>query len=129
MVHEWALAESILDYLRQSGYERVKILKIRLGALQSIDKNILEFGLRELATEKNMKIDSIVFEEEPAVLQCNTCGLKWNLSPQQFDEASREAIHFVPEAIYAYIRCPRCGSRDFKVLSGRGLSGIEVVDK
>lgn len=128
MVHEWVLAESILDYLKQKGYSRVRTLKIKLGVLQSIDKEILEFGLRELATERNMNIDNIVFEEEPAVLQCNTCGHRWSVGPEDFDDDSREAVHFVPEAVYAYTRCPRCGSRDFKILSGRGLSGIEVVE-
>jgi hydrogenase nickel incorporation protein HypA/HybF len=40
----------------------------------------------------------------------------------------RESIHFLPESIYAYYRCPRCGSIDFEIVKGRGISEIRVED-
>jgi hydrogenase nickel incorporation protein HypA/HybF len=40
---------------------------------------------------------------------------------RSLDEEAREAIHFLPEAAHAYIRCPKCGSPDFEILSGRGV--------
>jgi hydrogenase nickel incorporation protein HypA/HybF len=36
------------------------------------------------------------------------------------DEA--EAIHFIPEVAFVHARCPKCGSPDFEILKGRGVS-------
>ena len=33
-----------------------------------------------------------------------------------------EAIHLLPETIHVYGRCPSCGSPDFEVVRGRGVS-------
>jgi hydrogenase nickel incorporation protein HypA/HybF len=38
----------------------------------------------------------------------------------------REAVHFLPEAAHAYLRCPRCGSVDFDVAAGRGVSIVSI---
>ncbi|MGC8954061.1 hydrogenase nickel incorporation protein HypA [Desulfurococcus amylolyticus] len=129
MVHEWALAESIIYHVMSQGYRKVKTLKIRLGILQGIDKEILGFSLRELASMNNIEIKDIVFEDEEPLLECSTCGYKWSLSPSALSEEEREAIHFVPEAVYALVKCPKCGSRDFTIVKGRGVSSIEVVSE
>ena len=42
-------------------------------------------------------------------------------------EETREAIHFLPEAAHAFVRCPSCGSPDFAVSKGRGVS-IKSID-
>ncbi|MEM1628811.1 MAG: hydrogenase nickel incorporation protein HypA [Desulfurococcaceae archaeon] len=127
MVHEWALAESIILYLLSNKYFRVKELRIRIGALQSIDKDILEFGIKELSGENNISINNIVFEDEQPVLKCNTCGHEWAVNPEELGEHIKEAIHFIPESIYAFVKCPKCSSVDYQVVKGRGISKIEVV--
>jgi hypothetical protein len=40
-------------------------------------------------------------------------GFEWSISLSDMSEDVREAIYFVPEAIYAYYKCPRCGSVDY----------------
>jgi hypothetical protein len=40
-------------------------------------------------------------------------GFEWGISLSDMSEDVREAIYFVPEAIYAYYKCPRCGSVDY----------------
>lgn len=127
MVHEWALAESIILHLLSNNYYRVKELIVKIGVLQSIDKDVLEFSIRELSRENNVFIDKIVFEDEQPSLRCNACGLEWTINPDEFDEHIKEAIHFVPESIYAFVKCPRCGSVDYQVVRGRGLSEIRVI--
>lgn len=128
MVHEWALAESILDYLARSGKSRFRKVIIRVGALQSIDLEILTFGLQELSKERGLVIEEVSFDHIPVSLRCNSCGYEWSMSPDEFQEDVREAVHFVPEAVYAYVRCPRCGSRDFAIVRGRGIEGVEVIE-
>ena len=38
------------------------------------------------------------------------------------DEDTKEAIHFLPEVAHSFISCPSCGSADFRVDRGRGLT-------
>ncbi len=128
MVHEWALAEAVINYIKDvKKIKHVKVLKLGLGILQSVDEEILKFSIKELSKIKGLVIDEVITEEEPAVLKCRSCGFEWTYEPSKFPEDIREAIHFVPEVAHAYIKCPKCGSRDFNIVSGRGVRIIEVV--
>jgi hydrogenase nickel incorporation protein HypA/HybF len=51
LVHEWALAEAIVLYIENQGVKRGRKLVVKTGALQSIDREVLEFALRELIKE------------------------------------------------------------------------------
>ncbi|MCC6025123.1 MAG: hydrogenase nickel incorporation protein HypA [Desulfurococcaceae archaeon] len=126
MVHEWALAESIVLYIKHQGYSSIKRLRVTIGVLQSIDKEILEYALKELASEHGIRVEQVELVEEYPLLKCNVCGFEWSISLSDMSEDVREAIHFVPEAIYAYYKCPRCGSVDYTLLKGRGVSEISV---
>ncbi len=128
MVHEWALAEAIAEYVEQQAKGRpVKKLVISLGVLQSIDREILDFALKNILEDRNLRIGSIEYVDEEVVLRCKRCGYEWKPSMDEVDESVREAIHFVPEAVYSYFKCPRCGSRDFEIVSGRGISIKEMI--
>lgn len=132
MLHEWALAESIIDfldnYLKKKHCTRVKRLVIKLGELQTIDKEVLLYALNNLAQLRGVYIDEIVFRREEVVLKCRKCGNNWRFSVENVSEEVREAIHFVPEVIHSFTKCPFCNSRDFDIISGRGLqiASIEV---
>jgi len=131
MVHEWALAEAIANYVREYVGEKtvLKKLTISLGELQSIDKDILDFALKEILRSMGITVQELDYEIETAVLKCRKCGYEWELNKSIFSEDILEAIHFVPEVIHSYFKCPKCGSRDFDVIRGRGLRivRIEVV--
>lgn len=130
-MHEWALAEAIIDYVKkliaESNAKAVRRLVIGLGALQAIDKEVLIFSLKELARINNVTIDDIEIIDKEAVFRCRVCKREWRLEDLELDEDVREAIHFIPEAVYAYVKCPRCGSRDFDIVSGRGVK-IESIE-
>jgi hydrogenase nickel incorporation protein HypA/HybF len=42
--------------------------------------------------------------------------------PEPGDAAEAEAVHFIPELAHAFLQCPSCGSPDFEMLAGRGVS-------
>lgn len=126
-MHEWAIAESIVLYLREQGIVKARRLKVSIGKLQSIDKDLLHFALNELLRSEGLEIDEVNIVEENPVLACKTCGNTWLLDMSSLPEDVAEAIHFIPEAIHAYYKCPQCGSRDFEVIQGRGISKIEVI--
>ena len=123
-MHEWALAEAVISAASEvAGKEHLKEvteLKIRVGELQQIELEILQFALSELRTPilKNAKF---TVEKVKAKLKCRACGHAWLFKKQELDESTAEAIHFVPEVAHTYIKCPKCGSPDFEITKGRGV--------
>ncbi|MEM3875001.1 MAG: hydrogenase nickel incorporation protein HypA [Candidatus Bathyarchaeia archaeon] len=123
-MHEWALAEAIISSVSQiaekEGLKEVREVKIKVGELQQVEIDILECALSELKMAK-FKNAKFFIETVKAELQCRACGQKWSFNRNELDGESTEAIHFVPETVHAYIKCPRCGSPDFEILQGRGV--------
>ncbi|MEM0000585.1 MAG: hydrogenase nickel incorporation protein HypA [Desulfurococcaceae archaeon] len=126
MVHEWALAESIVLYVLSRGIKKAKKVAVKIGVLQSIDKDILVFAVRELSKEYGLEIGEVEVVDEEPVFKCHICGYTWSLNMSEVEEPVREAVHFLPEAVYAYFKCPNCRSIDFEIVKGRGLSGVVV---
>lgn len=126
-MHEWAIAESIVLYLKDKGYSRIKKVVVYSGMLQNLDKEIMTFAIGELARLEGLTIAEAVVIEEKPVFRCNTCDYEWKLEAEPIPDNLLEILHFVPEAIYVYYKCPRCGSRDFEIVRGRGISRIEVI--
>ena len=123
-MHEWALAEAIVTTASQiaekEGLSEVTEVKIKIGELQQVESDILEFALLQLKTGK-LKKAKFQIDTMKAKLKCRVCGNQWFFSKEILDEKTAEAIHFVPEIAHTYIRCPRCGSPDFEILEGRGI--------
>ncbi|MCS7124989.1 MAG: hydrogenase nickel incorporation protein HypA [Candidatus Bathyarchaeota archaeon] len=123
-MHEWALAEAIIssaiDIAEKEGLAEVREVKIKVGELQQVEIEVLKFALSELRAGK-LRNANFVIETVKAELRCQVCKLKWSFNKNGLDEMSTEAVHFVPEVVHAYIRCPRCGSPDFEILEGRGV--------
>lgn len=131
LVHEWALAEAIVEYVARQAEEKnkmnIKSITIKLGILQGIDRDILDYALKELFKDHGLRVDEIKYIDESLKLHCRRCGYEWSLSMEEVDEAIREAMHFVPETIYSYFKCPRCGSHDYEIVSGRGVEIGEII--
>jgi hydrogenase nickel incorporation protein HypA/HybF len=132
-MHEWALADavvaSVLNALPGRDPRRLRSVRLLVGELQAVDREIFLFGLRTLLEPHGIPAERFVIETQKAVLACGSCGHTWPLSEDAgLTEEEREAIHFLPEAAHAFVRCPRCGGRDFRVAEGRGVSigSIEV---
>lgn len=128
-MHEWALAESILAAAEKSAAQEhlkaVTALAINLGELQHIDRGILRFALKTIAKDQPIfSTTKFIFKTEKSQFTCNVCGHTWNYSvlKKTLDPAEQEAIHFIPEAMLAYVRCTRCGSPDFQITKGRGVT-------
>ena len=119
----------VKEVVENRGGSRVKSLVVKLGALQSIDREVLEFALREISRNENISIEELKFVVEQPLLRCRRCGHEWELDISSIPQDVAEAIHFVPEVVHSFFKCPRCGSRDFAVVRGRGLSveHVEVV--
>ncbi len=131
-MHEWALAEAVAlalsSYAKRAGIGRVKRLVLGLGELQAVDREVFELALGESLKLYGLEVESYELVTEEAFFECKACGFSWGLGELALSDEVREAIHFLPEAAYAYVRCPRCGSPDFSIVRGRGVRilGLEA---
>jgi len=129
-MHEWALAESILSAAVEAAEkEKLKTIteiKISIGELQQIEQDIFEFALQEIIKSQDNKLKNvkISIETEQSTLKCKNCEHTWNFSDmkKKLNEDESEAIHFIPEVAFVHTRCPKCGSPDFEITKGRGVS-------
>jgi hydrogenase nickel incorporation protein HypA/HybF len=127
-MHEWALAEAVLSTVLREAEKReairIKRIVIGLGSLQQIEKEIFRFALKELAKGTPLMKVKFSIKHVDARLKCNRCTREWKFSPKK---ESAELIHFLPEAVHAYEKCPSCGSPDFSIQRGRGV-WIEKIE-
>lgn len=129
-MHEWALAESVITTARNTAekehFTEIKEINIQLGELQQIEQDIFKYALDELMDAEHKLFDGtkINIEIEKSTLQCNNCGHTWNFSDvkTELSDNESEAIHFLPEVAFVHMKCLKCGSPDFKIVSGRGVT-------
>ncbi len=142
-MHEWSLAEAILEALtslmEQEGMKSISEVEILYGEMMELELDILRFALEELSRETPMKDTKFTFSEEKASFRCNSCGYRWDfeqahsllsgeLGIREDPTGERESpIHFIPELAQALMRCPNCGSRDFEIESGKGIRISRIV--
>ena len=123
-MHEWALAEAILmsakEIAEEEKLKEIKEVTIKVGELQQVEPNILRFALSQMKTElfKHAKFHIL---KAKSTLKCRVCGTTWQFNLKKLDKTTAEAIHFVPEVAHTYIKCPKCSSPDFEIVSGRGV--------
>jgi len=123
-MHEWALAEAILasakEVAERENLKEITEVTIRIGELQQVERLILRFAIKEMKTPlfNNAKFRILTAK---STLRCRVCGATWHFNSKSLDKATAEAIHFVPEVAHSYIKCPKCGSPDFEIASGRGV--------
>jgi hydrogenase nickel incorporation protein HypA/HybF len=131
-MHEWALADAVLEAASSALAGRnpacLRSVTVLLGELQAVEREIFDTALATLLEERPFHTAAFVVETVPAGFSCTACGKEWDLSSMpSLDLQVKEAIHFLPEAANAYLRCPACGSPDFRLSRGRGVSLKEIV--
>jgi hydrogenase nickel incorporation protein HypA/HybF len=133
-MHEWALADAVIEATSSALAGRdpacLRGVTVFIGELQAIDREIFDFAITTMLEEKPFRGARYTMETEAASFLCAACGREWSLGEtQNLTDETREAIHFLPEAAHAFVRCPGCGSPDFRVEKGRGvyIGSIELV--
>ena len=134
-MHEWALAESILfaavEAAEKEKIKKITKIKIAIGELQQIELDIFEFALKEIIKSQDEKLKQvkISIEKINSTLKCKNCDHSWKFSDmkKKLSEDEGEAIHFIPEVAFVHMRCPKCGSPDFEITTGRGVSITSIT--
>jgi hydrogenase nickel incorporation protein HypA/HybF len=130
-MHEWALAEATVEAVgREAAGRRVLGVRLAFGELQQVDREIFAAALADLAPAVGIDPAGFEIADEPAAFACRVCAETWALADvPSLSEDDREAIHLLPEAAFAFLRCPRCRGVDFDVVAGRGvtIAAIELA--
>jgi hydrogenase nickel incorporation protein HypA/HybF len=123
-MHEWALTEAVLsaaeEIAKKEGLKQITEISVGIGELQQVEPDILEFAFSQLKKGK-FRNARLHIKTVKARLNCRVCGHRWVFDREKVDENTSEAVHFVPEVIHAFIKCPKCGSPDFEIAEGRGI--------
>ena len=128
-MHEWAIAEGVVEALlergRKEGARRITRFTLTLGEIQGVEEELLRLALRELSRGTPLEGAEIKVERERGRVGCRGCGFEW--SPEVGSE-EEEALHFLPDLLPLFLRCPRCGSVDLEIKGGRGIwvSSLEL---
>ena len=128
-MHELALADAVmraaLRAADDAGMDRIEKLVVKVGELQQIEKELFEFSLTSVLSSQDERLAEAVFDvtEERVRFGCNACGCDYTRDDISLEGGVEgEAIHFIPELSHAFARCPNCGSPDFEILAGRGIT-------
>ncbi len=135
-MHEWALADAVVEAAVAALGTRdpscLRGVTVLIGELQAIDREIFSFALETILADKPYRAAMFHLETEKASFRCESCRKEWALDESsELTAEEREAIHFLPESAHAFVRCPACGSPDYRLQKGRGISisSLEVEDR
>jgi len=128
-MHELALADSVvkaaLRAADDAGISSIERIVVKVGELQQIEKDLFEFSLTNVIPTEEERLAGAIFDvsEERVRFECRSCGNEYGRNDVDIDDEDRaEAVHFIPELSHAYARCPLCGSPDFDITAGRGIT-------
>lgn len=137
-MHELALADSVikaaLSAAADAGMDRIERIVVKVGELQQIERDLFEFSLTNVIPKYDARLRDTKFDvvEEKVRFKCRSCGRDYGRDDVNIDADGDqgEAVHFIPELSHAFARCPDCGSPDFDITQGRGitLERIEGMD-
>lgn len=134
-MHEWGIASGIIESLASIQKERkTKIRKVEVGVgqLSGIEVETLRFALETLSATEGLKGVSYIVKIREGRFKCLRCGHNWDFkdSEKALKKVSKEThgveepeglelpLHFFPQLITVFIKCPICGSSDMEVIDG-----------
>jgi len=141
-MHEYSIAEGIIltikSIMKEERLDEVSEVIISVGDLAQIDREVLLDLLKILSSEYGLGDVKYVINSEETTFKCNYCGYSWSWSSIR-DVILKDLcgdviecdnpIHFIPDLINVFMKCPRCGSQDYSILTGYDvrLVGIKGV--
>ena len=100
-MHEFSIAESILDVIEQEigSVTPVSAVHLRVGRLSGVCADALEFCFPEVAEQRGFGKPTLTIESPPADVHCRDCGADYGC--EDFYEG-----------------CPHCASLNREIRSG-----------
>ncbi len=130
-MHEYSLVQGIIDALEEMANEkgrRVLSFEVRVGELAQFDLRLVRELLKELKAGTPLEGARVVVRIERSKVKCLSCGSVWRfddiIQPMAPDE--REVVHFFPELLSSYSRCPSCSKSYLEIEEGRSVRIAKV---
>ncbi len=107
----------------------MKSFDVRVGELAQFDIRLVRELLTELKKGSPLESAKVTVKSEKSKVRCLSCN-----SLHGFDELigplprnEREMVHFFPELLSSYSKCPSCSKSYFEIERGRSVRVAEVV--
>jgi len=131
LLHELALVEGIISYVLDIANKRgghIVSFKVTIGEFAQFDKSLIKDLLVELVKGTELERANIIIEIERAVARCLYCNSKWGVNEllEPLPNDQKEMIHFLPELLNSFSKCPNCGKSDLEIEKGRSVRVAEV---
>ena len=130
-LHEFSLVEGIIQSvgeLAATNGKQVKAVSVGVGELAQFDLRVIRELLAELKNGTPLEGARIQVRLEKAKVKCLNCKKEWTfgdiIGPLSMDE--KEVVHFFPEILSTYSRCPSCHKNYFEIEEGRSVRIAEV---
>jgi len=125
-VHEFSLVQGIIDAMQETANQKggkVLSFEVRVGELSQFDIRLMRELLKELKAGTPLEGAKVSVRPEKSKIRCVSCGKVWGFSdvirPMSGDE--REVVHFFPELMNSYTRCPSCSKSYLEIEEGRSV--------
>ena len=130
-MHELVLVEGLISEVRDLAHQkngRVIGFKVALGELAQFENSLIEELLFQLVKGTELETAEIVIEIEKSEVKCLYCGTQSGFRElvDPLSENDKEMVHFFPELINAFSKCPSCGNHDLEIKKGRSVRLVEV---
>ena len=125
-MHELSLVEGIIQSigkLASTNEKQVRGVSVAVGELGQFDLRVIRELLAELKKGTPLQDARIQVRLEKAKVKCLNCKKEWTfdaiVGPLSKDE--KETVHFFPELLSTYSRCPSCRSNYLEIETGRSV--------
>jgi len=131
-MHELSLVEGVIQAVAETSAtngKRVKTVSVRVGELAQFDLRVIRELLTELKKGTPLEGARVQVRLERAKVRCLNCKKQWTfgdiVSPLSNDD--KEVVHFFPELLSTYSRCPSCRKNYLEIEEGRSvrIAGVE----
>jgi Zn finger protein HypA/HybF involved in hydrogenase expression len=131
-MHELSLVQGVIQAVEETAAEKggkVKSFRVGIGELAQFDLRLVKQLLEDTRLGTPLQDAEVAVEVEQSKIRCLGCGKVWGfseLSGKMSDE-EKEMVHFLPELLNSFAKCPSCSRSFFEIEGGRSVRLIEVV--
>lgn len=131
-MHELSLVEGIIDAVQDTARERngkVRSFNVLVGELAQFDVRLIRELLAELKKGTQLDGAKVVVKLEKSKFRCLGCNSEWGFDDLvgQLKGSEKEMVHFLPELLSSYSKCPTCSKSYFEIERGRSVRIAGVV--
>ena len=114
-MHELGLTRAVLqtvnDEVKRVGATKVNTIYLTVGYARDIVDELFENAFAYLSKGTPAEGAEVVIDRVPLMVRCNGCGLDYHIELRDQSTWS----------------CPRCGKRDYKIVSGMEFQIARIV--